>query len=275
MTGRFRHGLRVIDASLGVFRARPRLAVLPLLSLAAVGSAYAALAVAILHYDLVGAVFTSNVVQYSVMFVAIAIASGVGIFFNAAVVHCATRHFAGEEPTVGEGLAAAWAVRRKIVAWGLVSATIGTAFYVVEDNVPGVGTLTHSLFDMAWGLLTFFVVPVIVTDQTDSLRSDLRKSGAAFSRTWGESITAAFGIGLALLPVSIVGICLLAAAYVSASGLAAYAMGAIGGLLLVASIVVAQVLGMIVRAALYQYATAGDRVGPLEALDPDGIFVDD
>lgn len=275
MSRQFRHGLRVIDASLDVFRAHPRLAILPLSSLVAIGSAYAALGVAILHYGLVGAAFTNSLVKYGVVFVALAVSSGVGIFFNAAVVHCAARYFDGEEASVGDGLAAAWDVRRTIVAWGFVSATIGTVLYIAEDNVPGVGALTRSILDLAWGLLTFFVVPVIVMDHTGSLRSDLRKSGATFSRTWGESITATIGIGLALLPVSLVGVGLLAVAYLSATGVTAYVLGAIGGLLLVATIVVTQVLGMIVRAALYRYATDGERVGPLGDLEPDGIFPDD
>jgi|AntDeeMetagen285_2_1112576.scaffolds.fasta_scaffold00809_6 hypothetical protein len=268
----FRRGLAVIDASIDVFRNRPRLAILPLLSLAVVGSAYAVGGVALLHYGLVDSVFTNRLVKYGVIFVGLAVSSSVGIFFNAAIVHCAIRQFAGEEPTVRDGLAAAWAVRGRIAKWGLLSATVGTLLSILNDNVPGVGTLTRSILDLAWGLLTFFAVPVIVTDRTDTLRSDLRRSGDTFARTWGESVTVTFGIGLALLPVALVGICLLAAAYLSATGIAAYVMGTVGGLLLVATIVVTQVLGMIVRAALYQYATTGEPVGPLEALSPDDIF---
>ncbi|WP_137290048.1 DUF6159 family protein [Natronorubrum halophilum] len=272
MTGRFRDGVAVTNASLDVFRKRPRLAVLPLLSLAAVGSAYAVLAVAILRYELVGALFTSSLVRYGVLFVALAVSSGVGIFFNAAVVHCATRQFAGEETSVSEGVAAAWEARTAIVKWGLVSATIGTVLYIAEDNVPGVGTLTRSVLDLGWALLTFFIVPVIVTDRTGSLRSDLRKSGDAFSRTWGESLTATIGIGLALLPVSLLGVCLLVFAYLFATGPTAFVAGVLGGLLLVATIVVTQVLGMIIRAALYQYAVTGDPVGPLADLEPGQLF---
>ncbi|MDF9746422.1 DUF6159 family protein [Natrinema salsiterrestre] len=275
MIGRFRRGFVAVDASLDVFRARPRLAILPLLSLAVVGSAYGAIAVAMLHYGLVTAVFTNNFVKYGAMFAAIAVASGIGVFFNAAVVHCAARHFAGEEPTARDGLAAAWDARGRIAKWSLLSATIGTALYIAEDNVPGVGTLTRSILDLSWGLLTFFVVPVIVTDRTDALRSDLRKSGGAFSRTWGESISATVGIGLVLLPVSVFGLVLLGVAFVSTPNIGAYVVGIAGGALLVATIVVAQVLGMIVRTALYRYAATGERVGPLEDLDPNGVFPED
>ncbi|SEQ40724.1 DUF6159 family protein [Natrinema salaciae] len=272
MSGRYRRGLAVVDASLGVFRDRPRLAILPLSSLVLVGCAYAAIGVAILHYGLVEAVFTNRIVKYGVMFAGLAVSSGVGVFFNAAVVHCAAGHFAGEEVTVGDGLAAAWRARSRIAKWALLSATVGTVLYIAEDNVPGVGTITRSILELTWGLLTFFAVPVIVTDRTDALRSDLRRSGTAFSRTWGESVSATFGIGLALLPATLAGIFLLGVAYLSMTGVAATLTGVIGGLLLVATIVIAQVLGMVVRTALYRYATTGERVGPLEELEPDAIL---
>ncbi len=257
-----------------MFRDRPRLAVLPLSSRLVLGSAYGAIGLVMLRYGLVEAAFSNGLVKYGGMFVALAVSSGVGVFFNAAVVHCAARHFAGDEPTVRDGLVAAWAIRGRIAKWGLLSATVGTALYVAEDNVPGVGTLTKSVLDLAWGLLTFFIVPVIVIDRTDALRSDLRRSGDAFSRTWGESVTATVGIATAMLPIVLVGVCPLAAAYVSSAGVAAYVVGAIGGLLLVATVVVTQVLGTIVRTALYQYAVTGESVGPLEALSPDDVFAD-
>ncbi|WP_049923717.1 DUF6159 family protein [Halopiger djelfimassiliensis] len=274
MFERLQQGVQVIDASLDVFRARPRLAVLPLLSLLTVGSAYTAIGVALLHYELVGAIITNNVVQYGVVFVAFGISSGLGIFFNAAVVHCARQYFEGAEPSVRGGLAAAWAARRSIAKWGLVSATVGTVLYIAEDAVPGVGTLTRSVLDMAWGLLTFFVIPVIVIERNPTLRSDLRSSGTAFKRTWGESVTASLGIGLALLPAGLVGLGLLAVAYVSAGGIVAYALGALGGLVLVGTLVTSHVLGMVARTALYHYATEGEHVGPVAELDPDGVFAE-
>lgn len=274
MSGRFRRGLRALDASLEVFRDQPSLALLPLASLLAVGSAYAALGVAILHFDLVGALFDSEIVRYAVLFAALALSSAFGIFFNAAVVHCAARYFRGESATAREGLEAAWAVRGSILKWGLLNATIGTALYVAEDAVPGMGSLTKSILDMAWALLTFFVVPVLVVERPDDVRTGLRQSGAAFRDTWGESVSASVGLGLALLPIGAVGAVLLGVAYLGLSGLAAYVVGALGGLALVSYVVLSQVLGMVVRAALYRYATAGETVDAFEGLEFASVFPD-
>lgn len=275
MFERFDRGVTAIRSSGRLFTEHPSLAVLPLLSLGTVGTAYAALGLVLVRYDLVADLFASNVLQYGALFVALSISSVAGIFFNAAIVHCAAQYFRGETPSARDGLRRAWTVRSAVVKWGLLSATIGTALAIVEDNVPGVGSLTRSVLDLAWGLLTFFVVPVIVLEEPDSLRSGLRRSGGAFKRTWGESVTAVVGIGVALLPVGLVGAALLGYAYVVAGGAAAYAIGLLGGMLIVSCVVVSQILGMVVRTALYRYATTDDSVALVDELGPDDVFPDD
>jgi hypothetical protein len=274
MYGRFSRGLQAVDVSLDVFRRQPSLALLPLASLTIVGSAYAAIALVLLQHDLLGALFTNSLLQYAVAFVALASSSVLGIFFNAAVVHCASQHLRGETPTVRDGLAAAWAVRGTILKWGIVNATLGTILYIVEDNIPGVGGLVHAVLDIAWAILTFFIVPVIVVERTPDLRSGLRESGETFRETWGESVTATVGIGAAFLPVILVGGGLLVYAYLFASGPAVYLFGAAGAVLLAASMVLTQVLGMVVRTALYHHAKTGEEVDLIRRLGEHDVFVD-
>ena len=200
--------------------------------------------------------------------------SVLGIFFNTAVVHCAAQYFRGESPSLWEGLARAWAVRWTVAKWGLVNVTIGTVLAVAEDSFPGVGSLTSSLLNMAWGLLTFFIVPVIVLEETDGLRPGLRQSGNVFRQTWGESVSSTVGIGLALLPTGIAGGVALGYAHFLASGVTAYLVGFAGATLLVACVVVAQVLGMVLRTALYQYATEDVRLELVDELGHENVFVD-
>lgn len=274
MFERFRRASTVVKSSARMFGETPSLTVLPALSLVSVGAAYSVLGAVLLHYGLVADLLTNDLVKYSVLFVALAISSGFGIFFNAAIVHCTAQYYRGEDPSVREGLHEAWTVRATVLKWGLLSATVGTLLGIAEENVPGVGTLTKSVLDVAWAILTFFIVPVIVLEETDSLRGGLEQSGAAFRRTWGESVTAQVGIGLALLPVILVGAGLLGCAYFAATGVAAIALGALGGGLLVAAVVVTQVLGMVVRTALYQYATTGEHNDLTGDIDLNNVFPD-
>jgi hypothetical protein len=272
MAGRFSRGLRVVDDSVGVFRDNPRLALLPFLSLLATGSAFAVVLGLALRYGVLDSVLTNDLLQYAGVFVVIAVSSSVGTFFNAAVVHCASRHFDGEEPSVRDGLAAAWRVRRKIALWSVTAATLGTVLYVIDEKFGAFGSLARVLFDLAWGLLTFFVVPVIVLEETRGLRSLLRESGAAFRETWGESVSATLGISFVFLPVALVGLGGLGWAYFLGSGIAVYLVGGGGFVILVGAMVTAQVVGMVARTALYRYAADGDRFGPCVGRNPDVMF---
>lgn len=272
MRTRFKRGLSVIDGSLGVFRAHPRLVVLPLCSLLVVGGGFAVATGLALHYGLLESVFRNKLLQYGAVFVGLALSSGLGTFFNAAIVHCATQHFDGKVVSVRGGLKAAWDAKAAIAVWSVTASTLGTVFYVLDDQFGFLGSLAHSLFGLAWALLTFFVVPVIVLEETADIRTILDESGSAFKETWGESVTASLGISTAMLPVALVGIGCLGVGYFSATGAVAWLLGAGGGVILVASMVAAQVLGMVARTALYRYATTDTRVGPFENTKPEHVF---
>lgn len=268
MFGRMRRGLSIVDDSLDVFRSNPRLAVLPLCSLLVVGGALAVAAAVAIRAGVTVAAFEHDLTLYAAVFVGYGLATGLGAFFNAAVVHCAARHFDGEDASVRDGLAAAWRARRGLLAWAVTSATLGTLLVVVDDKLGPLGNVARFLFDVAWSLLTFFVVPVIVIEDTASVRTMLRKSGDAFTDTWGESVTATLGISAALFPVALVGGVCVGVAYFSLAGAMAWVVGVIGAAVLVCWLVTSQVLGTVARTALYRYATDGERVGPFAERDP-------
>ncbi|WP_188979257.1 DUF6159 family protein [Halocalculus aciditolerans] len=274
MSGKFSRGLDVVDGSLDVFRANPRLAVLPLCSLLLVGSGFAVAAGIALHYGLVASLFTNDLIKYAAIFIGLALTSSLGAFFNVAVAHCAFQYFDGEDPTVRDGLQSAWRSRRAIAIWALTSATLGTVLYVLDEKFGFLGSAARLVFDLAWGLLTFFVVPVIAVEDTADLRTILRESGDAFKQTWGESVSASLGVSLVVLPIAVVGIVLLGAAYLGLHGPAAWLLGGLGLLIVVAAIIAGQVLGMVARTALYEYATDDRRVGPFATRDPDSVFPD-
>lgn len=275
MMERFDRGLTVVDGSLDVFRARPRLLFLPLCSLLLVGAGFAIAAGLALQHGLVEPIFTNDLVRYAAIFVGFAISTGLGTFFNAAVVHVAARHFEGEDATVREGLAAAWAKRRQIAVWSVLAATVGTAMYVIDEKFGGLGTLARVGFDLAWSLLTFFVIPIIVMEDEASIRSILERSGDTFRETWGESLTVSFGIGILLLPVLFAGGAGIAWALLVPQSPVALFAGAVGFAVIVAAIVFTQVIHAIAKTALYQYATEDRRVGPFADIGPNAVFEED
>ncbi len=274
MSDRFNCGLSLIEASFELFEGNARLALLPVLSLLSVGSAFALLAAIAFRLGVVDSLFTNDLVEYSALFAAIAISSSVATFFNAAVAHCTAKLIDGEETSVRDGLSAAWRVRRKIALWAITAATLGTALRFVDEKLGFFGSVARLFFDVGWSLLTFFVVPVMVLEDESGVRSMLRRSGSAFADTWGESVTTSFGIGLVFLPVTLPALAALFVGYFLLHGLAALVVGAVGGLLLVAVMVASQTVSMIARTALYRYATTGERVGPFEQRDPATFFAE-
>lgn len=273
--GRFDRGLSVLSGSVGVFAANPRLVVLPLCSLLAVGGGFAVATGVALHFGLVASLLTNDLVMYGAFFVAIALSSSVGTVFNAAIAHCALQHFDGHDPTVREGLAAAWSARRAIAVWALTSATVGTVMLIIHDKLGAIGEFTRWTLDVAWALLTFFVIPVIVIEDTADVRTMLSKSGSAFRDTWGESVTASLGVGVLFLPVGAAGAVAFGVAYLVLSGPTAWLVGGLGVVLVAAAMVGSQVIGVIARTALYEYATDDRRVGPVAEMEPEDVFPSD
>jgi hypothetical protein len=272
MTSKYRRGFEITRDSLRIFAQRPTLLILPALSLLAVGSAFAVLAAIVFQRGLVESLLLNDFYKYSALFCAVAISSSVATFFNAAVAHCAAQLFEGTPTSVRDGLAAAWRVRRQIAVWAVVAATLGTVLYILDEKFGVVGSLTRTVFDLAWALLTFFIVPVIVLDERRSLRRQLRRSGSLFRETWGESVSATLGVSFVFLLVALPGIALGAIGYFRLDGAVAAAALVGGGGIVVAAIVGSQTASAVVRTALYRYATTGDQVGPFDGRDPDTVF---
>jgi hypothetical protein len=178
------------------------------------------------------------------------------VFFNAALVECAIIRFRGGDPTIGDGLRAAIARLPQIVGWALVSATVGVILRAIESRSEKVGQLVAGLLGMAWGAATFFVVPVLVVEKVGPVDA-LKRSFAILKRTWGETLTANFSIGLFVFLAYLVALVPLAVG-VAVAGVP----GLIGGALVTVALwivisLASSALNTIVLAAAYLYAAEG------------------
>ncbi len=174
------------------------------------------------------------------------------VFFNSALVSCALARFNGMEPTLADGFSAAGRRLPQILGWSLVSATVGVLLKVIEDRSEKVGQIVAGLLGMAWGIMTYFVVPVLVVEKVGPIEA-VKRSCSIMKKAWGESLVANFGAGL------LVFLMFLAALIPAILG------ALIGGPALIAGILVTVVLMLLVSlissalntiivTALYQYA---------------------
>ncbi|MFB6311913.1 MAG: DUF6159 family protein [Salinirussus sp.] len=192
----------------------------------------------------------------------------VSVFFTAALVHQTRAVLGGAEPSLRAGIRGAWDVKGPLFAWALISATIGVILNAIQDSNSTIGRILASLFGIAWTLMTFFVVPVIVFEDV-SIRGMFERSAGRFKETWGETPLSIAGIGLLsfllAIPFAVPGYLLITQTGLQLLGFAIIAIGvAIGG-------VVSHTFKGIVKTALYLYATDGRLPDEFDDVDPSAL----
>jgi len=86
------------------------------------------------------------------------------VFFNAAIIACATQRMNGGNPTVGNGFRVALSRLPVIIGWALVMATVGLLLRIIEERSSKVGEIVAGILGAGWTLVTFLVVPIIVIE---------------------------------------------------------------------------------------------------------------
>lgn len=180
-------------------------------------------------------------------------------FFNAALIHCAIQHYRREPVTAGDGLRAALRRLPELLAWSLVSATVGLILRMIENANEKFGAFVSAILGSAWTVVTYFVVPVLVVERVGPMTA-IRRSWQILRKTWGESIAGHAGVGWALLPFWLIGILVAV--------LGAFLMSkatAIGVAVIAVALIYFLVLGLvdatlkgILMGALYLYSTNGE-----------------
>ena len=193
--------------------------------------------------------------NYVVAFVWYFISWFIVLFFNVAVIHCASIRLRGGDPTVADGFRASMQHIGRIAAWALVSATVGVILRFLADRANVIGKIIVGLLGAAWSIATYFIVPVMIFEKR-SLRDSVKQSTQLIAKTWGESLVAAGGIGLFIMLLAVAGLILpIAAFFISAT--AALIALAILVVYWIGLSVMSAALSGIFRTALYLYATEG------------------
>lgn len=263
--GRIERGFRLARASFEVLRSDGQLMVLPLVStLAIIVFGAAVLSPVFIAGFAPGSNRTGLWVLLAIVYF---VSSFIATFSNAAVVAAATDRMAGGPGRAADGLRTAWARVDKIIAWSALSATVGLILRGVEQRGGIFGAIAGRLVGVAWSVITFFVVPVLVFEPMGPIDA-VKRSAALFRQRWGEQFVGNASISIALFIVAIpaVIVCMMIA---TVSVPLAVMLGAVA---LAGLVAVGGALSGIFNAALYRYATVGELSGPFQAEDLDGAF---
>lgn len=181
------------------------------------------------------------------------------VFFNSALVACAVVRFRGGDPTLGTGISAAMKRIPQITGWALVSATVGMLLKALE-NQERIGAIVSAILGTVWTIGTYFVVPVLVVEGLGPVEA-VKRSMSVMKNTWGEAMTANFGIGLFTFLSSLPGIGLI----FFGARLVAADTQPLGGILIVCGLIallavslISSAVKSILLAGLYLYAADGE-----------------
>jgi uncharacterized protein DUF6159 len=277
MFGRLSRGWSMAKASFAVLRQYPKLAILPAMS----GAIFLVIIGAILAsliplfgsgHNAARSISTwldsdksPSLWFYAAGFAALYVMTAVAIFFNVALIHCALRAHAGETPSVRAGLAAAVALLPHILGWAFIATTIGIVLNMVTDALKEylgfLGGLLGGLLEFSWAVVTYFVVPVLVTEKVGPITA-VKRSAAILRSKWGESLAGEARIGLLGALFFILSALVFAGG--AALALSKGAMVAVGVVLMVigvlaalTSMLVVSTLSTIFQSGVYLYATTG------------------
>lgn len=187
------------------------------------------------------------------------------IYCTAALVGAATLKLNGQQPTAADG----WRVARsrvgRLLAWAILSATVGLLIQAISSRVRGVGgVLIAGIGGASWAVVTYFIIPVIIYEDQGAWRS-LSRSGKLFISTFGRSIVSNVVVGLIIaaglfagVVLVVVGALLLGTSLYLGIGVIVLGL-AIGAVV----VLIGSAAEGILRAALYRYATTGKIVPDL------------
>jgi hypothetical protein len=256
--GRIGRGWKLAKMSLGIIRKDKEILIFPILS--------GLVTMIILASFLVGAFFSvgfdglangsSSWIFYAFFAVFYFVSFFVAIFFNACVIGCATIRLNGGDPTVKDGFRIAMDNIGRIAAWALFAATIGLIIRTVQQRVGFIGKLIMGALGVAWTVVTYFVVPVLIYEKLGPWGS-VKRSASILRKTWGEALVGNLGLGLIFFLFGILGIIPII--------LGAIVGGLVGAIVgIVVAVVYWLIIGIIASAAeailvaaLYRYATTG------------------
>jgi len=181
-------------------------------------------------------------------------------FFNAALVHCCLFRIRGIKVNLFHGLLAAFRRLPLLVAWSVVSASVGLLIRIAEkasrDNQQFGRQFLFQIFGTLWSVATYFIVPVLVIERLGPVKA-LKRSVKVLTRTWGDQIGGHFGLTFFMLPIWLCGFAVIWLA--SRVGITTSTAGA---MLLVAAVLwlilaglVQSTLETVLLSALYLYAT--------------------
>ena len=198
--GRWARSKQLATSSWAVLRQDKELMVLPLISGVASLMIAATFLVPIFMTsqttDIEGNATSSfGPLQYVLFFAMYVVLAYITVFFRTALLCGADERMKGGNPTLSSALGGAGRHAGKILPWAIVSATVSVILRSLEQRSGLLGRIVIGFVGMAWTVVTFLVLPILVFEGL-GVGDAVKRSTQLLKATWGENLIVNGGISL-------------------------------------------------------------------------------
>jgi hypothetical protein len=138
----------------------------------------------------------------------------------------------------------------------VVSATVGLILRIIEDRSDKIGQIVAGLLGMAWTVVSFLVVPILVIENKGPIVA-LKDSTALLKKTWGEQLVSNFSFGTIFFLLAMPAFVVVALGFYLGGAVAGIVCLGLAVIYLIALALVQSALQAIFQTALYLYARDG------------------
>ncbi len=275
--GRFNRSWMLAKASANVLKSDKELVLLPVFSMLATLATVATFALPIWATrtetvnDFNQTSTSLGPVGYVLLFLLYVVLAYITIFFNTAIITAADERLRGGDPDLASALRGATSRAGAILPWAIVSATVSMVIRAAEQRAGILGRIVIGLVGMAWAVITFMVLPVIVFEKL-TVGKAVKRSAELFKSTWGENLIGNGGIGIVSFLAVLAGVPVLLLCLATR-----FAPTMVFGIILFVLWVlvvtaVSTALTGIYQVALYRFATDGHAPDAFAGADLGGAF---
>ena len=193
-------------------------------------------------------------IGYVVLFLMYLVLAYVTIFFKTALLCGADERMQGGEPSLGTALSGAMSRAGKILPWAIVTATVSVILRSLEERAGLLGRIVIGLVGMAWAVVTFLVLPIVVFENV-GVGTAIKRSAEMLKRTWGENLIVNLGIGLIAMVLTLPAILVIVGGVLTGSAPIIVAAVAIGVVWMIGVSCWSSAMTAVFQLALYRYAT--------------------
>jgi len=261
MEGKFSRAWRLVKMSAAVLQADKKLLVYPVISTFAMLILSAVFIIPLFGMGAINgsfSIYKPATLPYFILFYLLLYT--VIIFSNSALVGAVIIQLNDRKPTIADGYRVAWNHIGAIIGYAFIASTVGIILNILQEKLGILGKIVTFIADLAWNVITFLIVPVLVVEGTGPIEA-VKRSAHLLKKTWGEQIIGNIGIGyfFGFITMGMLFVFIPLVMYAQSIHMITLTIliSVVGGFSFLLMIIISSTLDTVYRVILYRYATEG------------------